>query len=88
MKVEFLAEIEDLKGVTFFTAQILIAVAFLFTIQILSAIGVKTVNIISTNCLTMNCIFSFINRYMNIAITIAVVIAFPRTNRCHHAFTK
>lgn len=65
-----------------------IAVAFLFTIHILSAMGVKTVKIISTNCLTMNCIFSFINRYMNIAITIAVVIAFPCTNRCHHAFTK
>ena len=53
------------------------AVAFLFTIHILSAIGVKTVNIISTNCLTINCIFSFINKYMNIAITMAVVIAFP-----------
>ena len=61
-------------------AQIEIAVAFLFTIQILSATGVNTVKIISTNCLTINCIFSFINKYINIAITIAVVIALPRTN--------
>lgn len=58
-------------------AQILIAVAFLFTIQVLSATGVNTVNIIRTNCLTINCIFNFINKYINIAITIAVVIAFP-----------
>mgnify|MGYP006939920993 CR=1 FL=1 len=58
-------------------AQILIAVAFLLTIHILSATGVNTVNIINTNCLTINCIFNFINKYINIAITIAVVIAFP-----------
>ena len=43
----------------------------------LNATGVNTVNIINTNCLTINCIFSLINRYINIEITIAVVMALP-----------
>lgn len=39
--------------------------------------GVKTVNTIKMNCLTINCIFNLINKNINIEMTIAVVIAFP-----------
>lgn len=35
------------------------------------------VKIIIVNCLTINLIFNFTNKYINIAITNAVVIAFP-----------
>lgn len=35
------------------------------------------VNIIIVNCLTINFIFNFTNKYINIAITKAVVIALP-----------
>ena len=35
------------------------------------------VKIIIVNCLTINLILSFTNKYINIAITKAVVIAFP-----------
>ena len=37
----------------------------------------KIVNIIIVNCLTINFIFNLTNKYINIAITNAVVIAFP-----------
>lgn len=49
----------------------------MFIIQSPAARGVNIVKIIIVNCLTINFIFSFTNRYINIAITSAVVIAFP-----------
>jgi hypothetical protein len=55
----------------------LAAVTFLFIIQSPQAIGVNIVNTIIVNCLTMNFIFNLTKRYINIAITNAVVIAFP-----------
>ena len=55
----------------------LAAVTFLFIIHKPQAIGVKIVNIIIVNCLTINLIFSFTNKYINIAITSAVEMAFP-----------
>lgn len=58
-------------------AQIAAAVTFLLIIHKPQATGVNIVNIIIVNCLTINFIFSFTKRYMNIAITKAVVIAFP-----------
>lgn len=58
-------------------AQIATAVTFLLIIHKPQATGVNIVNIIIVNCLTINFIFSFTKRYMNIAITKAVVIAFP-----------
>lgn len=57
--------------------QIAAAVTFLFTIHKAAAIGVNMVNMITVNCLTINLIFNFTKRYMNIAITKAVVIALP-----------
>ena len=58
-------------------AQIAAAVTFLLIIHKEQATGVNIVNMIIVNCLTINFIFSFTKRYMNIAITRAVVIAFP-----------
>ena len=55
----------------------LAAVTFLFIIQRPAATGVNIVNMIIVNCLTINFIFSFTNKYINIAITRAVAIAFP-----------
>ena len=55
----------------------LAAVTFLFIIHKPAAIGVNIVKIIIVNCLIINLIFSFTNKYINIAITKAVVIAFP-----------
>lgn len=55
----------------------LAAVTFLFIIHKLAAIGVNIVKIIIVNCLTINLIFNFTNKYINIEITNAVVIALP-----------
>ena len=42
----------------------LAAVTFLFIIQIPAATGVNIVNMIIVNCLTINFIFSFTNKYV------------------------
>ena len=55
----------------------LAAVTFLLIIQRPTANGVNIVNIIIVNCLTINLIFNLTNKYINIAITKAVAIAFP-----------
>lgn len=58
-------------------AQIELAVTFLLIIHSPAATGVNIVKIIIVNSLTINFIFNFTNKYINIDITNAVVIAFP-----------
>ena len=55
----------------------LLAIVLLFKIQNMATIGVNIVKTIKVNCLIINFIFIFTNKYANIAITIAVAIAFP-----------
>ena len=53
------------------------ATVLLFIIQNTDTIGVNIVKTTSVNCLIINLIFIFTNKYANSAITIAVAIAFP-----------